>query len=148
MLDQIGQAIQAKVLEKSSIQEMIARLPIGLEDMYNRVLSDNARLSQTHQDVQVLILQLVTHSARPLRLIEIAKAIEGNPHANLVKSDSKDVVRNSCRPLLVIMEDEVVQILHHLFTEFLLDQSRETRQSTGMTQFSVISKSHFSIKFH
>jgi Ankyrin repeats (many copies) len=83
--------------------------------------------------MQVLILQLVTQSARPLRLIEIAKAIE-TIHGETGR-DSKDVVRTACGPLLEIMEDEVVQILHHSFTEFLIDPGR---LSAGTAQFPVI----------
>jgi hypothetical protein len=46
----------------------------------------------------------------------------------------------ACGPLLEIMEDEVVQILHHSFTEFLLDTTRNQRTSDTSTvpQFPVL----------
>jgi ankyrin repeat protein len=34
------------------------------------------------------------------------------------------MVRTSCGPLLEILDDETVQVIHHLFTELLLDSSR------------------------
>ncbi|KAF7870303.1 hypothetical protein EAF04_004049 [Stromatinia cepivora] len=138
MLDQIAHSIKEKKYEKASIREMIAKLPLGLEEMYNRILLDYASLTSIHQDIQIIILQLITQSARPMRLIEIAKAIENNPHLIRSDKDSKDIVRSGCGPLLEIMEDGVVQILHHSFTEFLLDVGRTTYTTSKFLQFPVI----------
>jgi hypothetical protein len=138
MLDQIAQSIKDKDHSEASIREMVAKLPVGLEEMYNRVLFDHAALMNIHGSVQILILQLVTHSARPMRLIEIAKALEANPRIAKTGRDSKEVVRNACGPLLEIMEDEVVQILHHSFTEFLLDTRRIDKSTNEAPQFPII----------
>ncbi|TEY39691.1 hypothetical protein BOTCAL_0454g00020 [Botryotinia calthae] len=138
MLDQIGQSIKNKEHNEASIREMIVKLPVGLEEMYNRVLIDHASLTNIHQDTQVIILQLITQSARPMRLIEIVKAIEDNHHLPKSDRDSKDIVRFGCGPLLEIMEDGVVQILHHFFTEFLLDADRTTNKLKNVPQFPVI----------
>ncbi|KAI9805730.1 MAG: hypothetical protein M1833_005223 [Piccolia ochrophora] len=134
MLDQIAQSIK-EGHEEVSVREMVAKLPLGLEEMYNRVLFDHATLTNVHQTVQVLILSLVTHSARPMRLIEIAEAVGANPHISTRGRDRKDIVRTACGPLLEILEDELVQILHHSFTEFLLDTNRLMRSTS---QFPVI----------
>lgn len=128
---------------------MVAKLPVGLEEMYNCMLKDHAELAGIHQEVQILILQFVTQAARPMRLIEIAKAIETNAYISKDGRDGKDIVRSACGPLLEIMEDEVVQILHHSFTEFLLDNSREARSTSGTRQFPAIdpSTAHRDITF-
>jgi hypothetical protein len=138
MLDQIAQAISDTGHEDQSLREMVAKLPVGLEDMYNSMLRDHAELAKVRQEVQILILQLVTQAARPVRLIEIAKAIETNAYISEDGRDSKDIVRSACGPLLEIMEDEVVQILHHSFTEFLLDIERRDRGTSSAIQFPVI----------
>ncbi|KAF7889949.1 uncharacterized protein EAF02_002364 [Botrytis sinoallii] len=138
MLDQISQSIKNKEQNEILIREMIVKLPVGLEEMYNRVLIDHASLTNIHQGTQVMILQLVTQSARPMRLIEIVKAIEDNHHLSKSDRDSKDIVRFGCGPLLEIMEDGVVQILHHSFTEFLLDADRTIRKLSNVPQFPVI----------
>ncbi|TGO27127.1 hypothetical protein BPAE_0047g00430 [Botrytis paeoniae] len=138
MLDQISQSIKSKEHNEVLIREMIVKLPVGLEEMYNRVLIDHASLTNIHQDIQVIILQLVTQSARPMRLIEIARAIEDNHHLSKSDRDSKDIVKFGCGPLLEIMEDGVVQILHHSFTEFLLDADRTIRKFSNVPQFPVI----------
>jgi len=54
--------------------------------------------------------------------------------------DTKALVRTACGPLLEILEDETVSIIHHSFTEFLIDQGREERASTDTrtSQFPVI----------
>ncbi|KAH8799780.1 ankyrin repeat-containing domain protein [Xylogone sp. PMI_703] len=143
MLDQVAQAIQEQESKNSSlVTEMVRKLPTGLEDMYNQVLSDHAKRFNIDDTLQLLILQLVTHSARPLRLIEIASAVESKFSHSITtingKRDAKDIVRTACGPLLEIMEDEVVQILHHSFTEFLLDESRLKRHTKDSPQFHVI----------
>ncbi|EDO02691.1 hypothetical protein SS1G_05168 [Sclerotinia sclerotiorum 1980 UF-70] len=138
MLDQIGHSIKEKNYKEASIPEMIAKLPVGLEEMYNRLLLNHALLTNIHQDIQVIILRLITQSARPMRLIEIGKAIEDNPQVLRSGKDSKDIVRSACGPLLEIMEDGVVQILHHSFTEFLLDVGRTTSTTLDFPQFPVI----------
>jgi hypothetical protein len=133
MLDQVIQSTTTSKLNDYSIREMVTKLPIGLREMYNSMLSEYAVQSNVCTDLQVLILEFVTQSARPLRLIELAKALEAGPAT--IPSESKEIVRNACGPLLEIMEDEVVQILHHSFTEFLLDPSRD---SAGRDQFPVV----------
>lgn len=67
MLNQIGQSIKNKGHNEASIRDMIAKSPVGLEEMYNRVLLDHASLTNIHQDLQIIILQLVTQLARPMR---------------------------------------------------------------------------------
>ncbi|KAF7952041.1 uncharacterized protein EAE97_001538 [Botrytis byssoidea] len=138
MLDQISQSIKKKEQNEVFIREMIVKLPVGLEEMYNRALIDHASLTNIHQDTQIIILQLVTQSARPMRLIEIVKAIEDNHHLSKSDRDSKDIVRFGFGPLLEIMEDGVVQILHYSFTEFLLDADRTIRKLSNVPQFPVI----------
>ena len=135
MLDQIAQSPEVNDHDVGSIRHLVNCLPHGLQDLYNKMLFEHAATFNIKQDVQVLILQLVTQTARPMRLIEIAKAIEVI-HPDLAR-DSKEVVRTACGPLLEIMEDEVVQILHHSFTEFLLDT---TRRNTNRAQFPVIDR--------
>ncbi|RFU35297.1 hypothetical protein B7463_g1040, partial [Scytalidium lignicola] len=141
MLDQIKQT--AKEQGKKDVPwfgQMVLKLPVGLEEMYNQVLFDHATKFNIGQQTQILILQLVTHSSRPLRLIEIASAIETNSYTSAFTvndKNSKEIVRTSCGPLLEIMEDEVIQILHHSFKEYLLDSSRLERQS-GTPQFPII----------
>ena len=55
-------------------------------------------------------------------------------------NDTKAVVRAACGPLLEILEDETVSVIHHSFTEFLTDSSRDKRQAPGSVhpQFPVI----------
>ena len=138
MLDQIEQSIKRNENEEHSIREMVVNLPVGLDEMYNKMLFEYAALTKVGQDIQILILQLVTHSARPMRLIEIAKVLETNHRNAATDRDSKEIVRAACGPLLEIMEDEVVQILHHSFTEFLLDRRRIDRPTLAAPQFPVI----------
>lgn len=98
-------------------------LPDGLGDMYTNLLREHATRSGTNENFQRLVLEWVTHSARPLRLIELTAIVNSLPdRGGLDKGqDAKLCIRSCCGPLLEICEDEVVQIIHHSFTEFLLD---------------------------
>jgi hypothetical protein len=138
ILDQIAKSVKANGNRDHSIQQMVAQLPVGLEDMYNMVLFDHATLTKVDQSTQAMILQLASHSARPLRLIEIANALETNVRFEPTSNDIKEVIRSACGPLLEIMEDETVQILHHSFTEFLLNSSRLDRSTPEAPHFPVI----------
>lgn len=40
------------------------------------------------------------------------------------------MVRTSCGPLLEILDDETIQVIHHSFTEFLLDNGRSSARET------------------
>lgn len=142
MLDQLEQATKEHGKKDVSwFRQMLLRLPVGLEEMYNQVLFDHANKFNVSQETQLLILQLVTHSSRPLRLIEVATAVETSnfgSNSGTNNKNSKEIVRVACGPLLEIMEDEVVQILHHSFTEYLLDSSRLERHSDVTPQFPII----------
>ncbi|KAF7898209.1 hypothetical protein EAF00_004655 [Botryotinia globosa] len=101
VLDQISQSITKKEQNEVFIREMILKLTVGLEEMYNRAIEDNDNLSKSDRD-------------------------------------SKDIVRFGCGPFLEFMEDGVVQILHHSFTESLLDVDRTIRKLSNVLQFPVI----------
>ncbi|KAH8812997.1 ankyrin repeat-containing domain protein [Xylogone sp. PMI_703] len=141
MLEQIKQTVKEQ--SKKDIawcRQMVPKLPLGLEEMYNQVLFDHATKFNISLETQMSILQLGTHSARPLRLIEVVSAIETSSYGSnftIKDRNSKEIVRTTCGPLLEIMEDEVIQILHQSFREYLLDSSRLERQS-GTSQFPII----------
>jgi len=120
------------------LQRSLEWLPVTLEDMYNGMLLDHSLRSGMSQELQVTILKWVTHSSRPLRLLELASMIDllnGSPG-----KDTKAFVREACGPLLEILEDETISVIHHSFTEFLTDLSREGRPAPGSKnpQFPVI----------
>ena len=111
-------------------------LPVGLAEMYNDILYKQRSLMNIEVSIQTFLLQCVTHSARPLRLNELASALKSCFYENTLRSDCKALARTSCGPLLQILEDETVQVIHHSFTEFLCDDGRPTLGSTN--QFPVI----------
>jgi hypothetical protein len=146
MLDEISQTVKKNPHNDIQLRNMISRLPIGLEEMYNRILYETSISTGIASSIQLSILEFVTHAARPMRLIEISKAIEHDPNVKTFEKDSKYIVRNACGPLLEIVENEVVQILHHSFTEFLLDVGR-MNQPEAQYQFPTIdpTKAHRNI---
>ena len=120
-------------LQIDHIHDALSKLPTGLGDMYTTMLLDHSVRSGVPQELQFLILQCVTHSSRPLRLLEIASIIDFARKTTVpdlvvkatgVPQDTKSIIRAGCGPLLEILEDETVSIIHHSFTEFLVDPDR------------------------
>lgn len=139
MMDELTSHFDQMVPEINSIHRSLDMLPVTLEDMYNGILLDHSLRSSVAQDLQVTILRWVTHSSRPLRLLELATMLDSLNDEKKGK-DTKAVVRAACGPLLEILEDETVSVIHHSFTEFLIDSSREGRKAPGSVhpQFPVI----------
>jgi ankyrin repeat protein len=100
--------------------------------MYTKLLKEHALRSGTSQDFQSLVLGFVTHSQRPLRLIELTSAINTMPgRGGLTEAqDTKKSIRSCCGPLLEVCDDEVLQIIHHSFTEYLIGSEASHVQMT------------------
>ncbi|KAI9871021.1 MAG: hypothetical protein M1830_003524, partial [Pleopsidium flavum] len=136
----------AEVLQHSqSLHAQLSQLPGSLSDMYTNTLNEHSvRSGVTHQ-FQLFVLQWVTHCSRPLRLIELAIITNFMPGFSGFKDlqDAKRAVRTACGPLLEILEDESVQVIHHSFTEFLLDveRSRNLQEPDTHGYFPIITPS-------
>ncbi|EXM09882.1 ankyrin repeat-containing domain protein [Fusarium oxysporum II5] len=122
-------AMKSFLEPEADIHETICKLPLDLDAMYIGILREHARRSGISENTQVMILQWVTHATRPLRLLELAdmlKTVEGSRFSDSLK-ENKDLVRAACGPLLEILPDEAVSVVHHSLTEFLVGTSRTGR---------------------
>ncbi|VUC36282.1 unnamed protein product [Clonostachys rosea] len=121
-------AMDAFLEENADVEEVLKTLPLDLNVMYTDLLREHARRSGVPHDLQLLILSFVTHASRPLRLLEIAEMIRVTQEAQAKVIGSlealKDLVRAACGPLLEILPDETVCVIHHSFTEFLNGSTR------------------------
>jgi hypothetical protein len=112
------------------VAEVLRTLPADLHEMYTSLLREHATRSGVPQDIQLLILQWVTHATRPLRLLELAEMISatyqppGRSSAVHDLSSSKKLVRAAAGPLLEILPNETVCVIHHSFTEYLKCMTR------------------------
>ncbi|KAK0099478.1 hypothetical protein ONS96_008315 [Cadophora gregata f. sp. sojae] len=140
MMDELLDHLTQMVPDIKYIEPSLTWLPLTLEDMYNGMLIDHSLRSRVPQDLQLTILQWVTHSSRPLRLLELAFVIDLQSGSNTNSKDTKAIARAACGPLLEILEDETVSVIHHSFTEFLMDQDRRSRPASDgyHPQFPVI----------
>ncbi|KAL5354784.1 hypothetical protein ACLOAV_000874 [Pseudogymnoascus australis] len=150
-LDQIVPKLVSK--QQVDIPNLATNLPVGLEEIYNSTLMKQSQLLEFSghpgigTKIQVFLLECVTHSSRPLRLNELADAlnvafmpsIPGLHMASFPQWNPKQVTRNACAPLLDILEDGTIQVIHHSFTEFLLDHNRQ--KSGQGVQFPVLDPS-------
>lgn len=109
-------------LNHQPLEGLLAGLPTGVDGMYTILLKEHSLRSGVLHDLQKLILQWVTHATRPLRLLEVAElsrsTTEGEGPGNV--QEIKNTIRTACGPLLTILPDETLQVIHHSFTEFLV----------------------------
>jgi hypothetical protein len=108
LLDQIIPTVSWT--EKLDVESLANTLPVGLEDMYNSMLSRQAQALEIETSAQVFLLECATHSSRPLRLNELANFLGFAFSSSKMPSRTpKEIAKLACAPLLEIAEDETVQ---------------------------------------
>ncbi|KAJ4356516.1 uncharacterized protein N0V89_004550 [Didymosphaeria variabile] len=120
-------ALDAFLESGARIDDVLQALPTDLHDMYTRLLREHAARSGVPHDIQLLVLQWVTHATRPLRLLELAEMLD-TTYPSEAESDlkaKKNLVRAATGPLLEILPDETVCVIHHSFTEYLKSETRD-----------------------
>lgn len=119
-------AIEAFLEPGANIENVLAHLPADLNMLYTDLLREHARRSGTPPSVQHLILQSVTHATKPLRLLELADMCRVIDPVGSSKDlrGMKDIIRTACGPLLEILPDETISVVHHTFTEYLKGVTR------------------------
>ncbi|KAH8660260.1 ankyrin repeat-containing domain protein [Xylariales sp. PMI_506] len=125
-------AMEAFLEPGADAKTVISQLPADLNVLYTDLLREHAKRSGVAPSIQRLILQSVTHATRPLRLLELAEMLRGidvpgEPARDL--KGTKDLVRAACGPLLEILADETVSVVHHSFTEYLKGTIRSRTDS-------------------
>lgn len=121
--DNLAQSLQDGTTTEETLPDSLDRLPRSLREVYEEMLQEHARRSGVSSDHQAKILTCVTHSSRPLRLIELGSLVAHMLDVDLRRG--KELVRGSCGRLLELLEDETVSVIHHSFTEFLHDGNRK-----------------------
>ncbi|KAJ5094572.1 hypothetical protein N7456_010433 [Penicillium angulare] len=127
-------SMDAFVEAGADVHKALQALPDDLNVMYSDLLREHARRSAVPDELQLLVLQFVTHATRPLRLLEISEIVKAVYDSLEVRSlkDTKNLIRAACGPLLEILPDETVSVVHHSFTEFLkgMNSSSDSDKAT------------------
>ncbi|KAF5263184.1 hypothetical protein FOXYS1_6075 [Fusarium oxysporum] len=107
------------------ILKALDKAPLNLSMIYNNLLRDHIGRTGLPEGLSILVLQLVTHASRPLRLLEISDCIKmTRPEYTQDIGTMKSLIRTSCGPLLEVLPDETVRVVHHSLTEYLLGLNR------------------------
>ncbi|KAH7129517.1 ankyrin repeat-containing domain protein, partial [Dactylonectria estremocensis] len=99
----------------------LAAIPAGLSAMYAEMLQEQFKRPGVPPELPRLILKCVTHATRPLRLRELSDLINVTQDTS-AKGDlgtTKNIIRSICGPLLQILPDQRVHVVHHTLIEFL-----------------------------
>ncbi|KAK6540515.1 hypothetical protein TWF694_009306 [Orbilia ellipsospora] len=109
------------------VEITVQKLPKDLNNVYIDLLKNHSKRSGIPDNVQLLILQFVTHATRPIRLLEMAEILNTTEYSQDKRDlkEMKNMVRSACGPLLEILLDETVSVVHHSFTEFLNGTTRK-----------------------
>ncbi|KAL8994982.1 MAG: hypothetical protein Q9169_005201 [Polycauliona sp. 2 TL-2023] len=133
MMDELLTPMSPADLIPAEFQNRVEDLPTGLSHMYTRMLQEHSSRSKIPQTLQIAILRWVTHSARPLRVLELAVVVDSLisnelladvPELRSMYPNTKAIIRVACGPLIEILEDETVSIIHHSLTEYAVSASR------------------------
>ncbi|KAI0860271.1 ankyrin repeat-containing domain protein [Xylaria cubensis] len=125
-------AIDAFLEPGADVAATLQCLPTSLNEMYTKLLKDHAARSDVPDDIQRLVLQWATNSTRPLRLLELADMLGGTRFSGNERNlkAMKNLIRAACGPLLEILADETVSVVHHSLTEYLRGTNR-SQESIG-----------------
>ncbi|KAF4943583.1 hypothetical protein FGADI_13316 [Fusarium gaditjirri] len=134
-MDQVEESLQTDAA--LNIKDLEASLPVGLEQTYTSILAKQRGEPGVTVDVQVLILEAVIHASRPLRLNELASLLKCVRPDITQPSAFKSLIATGCGPLIEILEDETLQVIHHSFTEFLRGDTRSA-STVGVSDFPII----------
>jgi ankyrin repeat protein len=134
-MDQVEDSLQSNTA--LNIKDLEASLPVGLEQTYTSMLAKQRGEPGITIDVQVLILEAVTHASRPLRLNELGSLLKCVRPDITQPSAFKSLIATSCGPLIEILEDETLQVIHHSFTEFLRGDTRSV-STVGASDFPIL----------
>ncbi|KAJ3477766.1 hypothetical protein NLG97_g8750 [Lecanicillium saksenae] len=124
-------AMDAVLEPGADIDTALANLPTDLNVLYTNLLTEHIARSGIDPRHQQIILQAVTHATRPLRLLELAEMFGVIDESRDLKA-RKELVKVACGPLLEVLADETVSVIHHSFTEYLKGLTRP-RDGQGYT---------------
>ncbi|KAF4464176.1 ankyrin repeat-containing [Fusarium albosuccineum] len=125
--DTLTENLKLDIVTEETLPDSMERTPASLKEFYEHMLVEHATRSGVDREHQVRILSCVINASRPMRVIELGSLIahmRGEPD-NLKKG--KTLVTEGCGRLLEVLEDETVSVIHHSFTEFLRDETRNRR---------------------
>ncbi|OBS22820.1 hypothetical protein FPOA_09145 [Fusarium poae] len=114
-----------KAVTEETVTKAVEDTPVDLSVMYRNLLQEHMGRTELPEGFCIIVLQLVTHATRPLRLLEIADCIKvTRPQMGEDIGILKSLIRTSCGPLLEILPDETVRVVHHSLTEYLFGLTR------------------------
>jgi tetratricopeptide (TPR) repeat protein len=130
------------------VNSVLSKPPKGLEALYTAILSRMSK-SAAVSDIRH-VLQLCLTAARPFRLDELSmglallKGLRSYEDYRLVGNPDREGkgIISKLNPLLTVLSDRPVQLVHNSVREFLLDLAN-TNSSKNMKEFSFdIANSH------
>ncbi|KAH6999372.1 hypothetical protein EDB80DRAFT_812369, partial [Ilyonectria destructans] len=124
-----GLFLYARLAMDHDLDNSLRAIPAGLSILYSNILEEQSERADIPVGLQQFVLELVTYATRPLRLLEISDlANVTHDMGNL--GTTKNLIRSVCGPLLEILPDETVHVVHHSLTECLNGTTRNTDRST------------------
>ncbi|WQF78855.1 Putative NACHT nucleoside triphosphatase, P-loop containing nucleoside triphosphate hydrolase [Colletotrichum destructivum] len=104
----------------------IDNLPADLRTLFNRILTRSAEELGIDAHVQVSLLACLTSTLRPLSIQELESFL-GFAVKTVPEAAAGAISRQACGSFVEVLADNTVDLAHHSFYEFLLDEGRETK---------------------
>jgi len=110
---------------RNAVEKMLMNLPVGLNGVYERILiTIGQKLTDEELNLRKEILGWVTTAIRPMNLEELSVALAIEPGSKALDDGEiilrlENDIRELCGPMLKILEDRTVQIVHMSVREML-----------------------------
>ncbi|OCK76478.1 hypothetical protein K432DRAFT_360278 [Lepidopterella palustris CBS 459.81] len=117
---------------RNAVEKMLTNLPVGLNGVYEHILiSIGRKLTDDELELRTEILGWVTTAIRPMTLEELSIALAIEVGASALDEGEiilrlENDVRELCGPMLKIMDDRTVQIVHMSVKDMLHRRSLVT----------------------
>lgn len=145
MMDQVLDAMQTAT--PMDIAALDRSLPTGLRETYLTILAKQRELHAIPVELQRSIFEAVIVAARPLRLNELSSML-ALVFPNTPGVPFKATVAGACGPLVEILEDETLQIIHHSLTETLRGDDGKAALVDLLTAHERLSRTCLSYVMH
>ncbi|OBR16435.1 Ankyrin repeat protein [Colletotrichum higginsianum IMI 349063] len=104
----------------------IDKLPADLRTLFNQILARSAEELGIDAHVQATLLACLTSTLRPLSIQELESFLQFVVKT-VPEAAAGAISRQACGPFVDVFADNTVDLAHHSFYEFLLDEGRETK---------------------
>ncbi|KAM6504757.1 hypothetical protein FSOLCH5_015252 [Fusarium solani] len=123
---------ELKTAESWDVLDVLEEMPMGLEELYGRMLKQIQQLKRRDPELCRLVLSAATLAYRPLHILELGM-LSGLPGEISGKSERVQTIIRMCGSFLSMRDDRVF-IIHQSAKDYLSDKAATTIFPSGQAE--------------